>query len=62
MTNQLVQVCKDQIKQYTYSATEDKDELWDRIAEEVISYDPHSQGDPHIKSLSQLMENKLQVR
>jgi len=35
VTNQLVASCKDHIKQLTHNVVEDRDELWDTVAQEV---------------------------
>ena len=61
ITNQLVQACKEYIQQYTHNIMEDKDELWDRVAEEVLMADAINSGDPLFKSFNKQVENKLRV-
>ncbi|BFZ10052.1 hypothetical protein BsWGS_13093 [Bradybaena similaris] len=59
VTNQLVRICKDYIKQYTCNVLEDRDELWDKIAEEVIDPSIVYQSDPQHKAFNKMVENKL---
>ncbi|CAG5121565.1 unnamed protein product, partial [Candidula unifasciata] len=59
VTNQLVQICKEYIKQHTWNVLEDRDELWDKIAEEVNDFITVYQGDPQHKTFNKMVENKL---
>ena len=61
VTNQLVQSCKDHIKQLTQNVIEDRDELWDKVADEVSTRDLLNHSDPNQKSLGRQLENRLKV-
>lgn len=56
-----MRICKDYIKQYTWNVLEDRDELWDKIAEEVIDSSIVYQSDPQHKAFNKMVENKLRV-
>ncbi|CAL1527205.1 unnamed protein product [Lymnaea stagnalis] len=61
VTNQLVQACKDYVKQYTYNIMEDKDELWVKVAEEVIAGDVANRNGSHFKTPNRQAENKQKI-
>uniref|UniRef100_A0A2C9K4Z2 AAA+ ATPase domain-containing protein n=1 Tax=Biomphalaria glabrata TaxID=6526 RepID=A0A2C9K4Z2_BIOGL len=60
VTNQLVQACKDYIKQHTYNIMEDKDELWMKVAEDILSPDLNL-TDTQSKGNKQVGESKLKI-
>ncbi|KAK6987323.1 dynein heavy chain 5 axonemal [Biomphalaria glabrata] len=60
VTNQLVQACKDYIKQHTYNIMEDKDELWMKVAEDILSPDLNL-TDTQSKGNKQVGESKPKI-
>ena len=61
MTNQLVLACKDHIKSCTMNVIEDRDVLWDCVAQEALMRDPATVGEPQHKLLKSQVESKLKV-
>lgn len=59
VTNQLVMACKDHIKSCTTNVIEDRDELWDCVAQEALMRDPAATGDTQQKLLKSQVESKL---
>ena len=61
VTNQLVMACKDHVKACTTNVLEDRDLLWDCVAQEALMRDPAAVGDPQHKLLKSQVESKLKV-
>ncbi|XP_070190368.1 uncharacterized protein [Littorina saxatilis] len=59
VTNQLVMACKDHIKGCTINIIEDRDLLWDCVAQEAMMRDPATVADPQHKLLKSQVESKL---
>ncbi|CAH1799095.1 unnamed protein product [Owenia fusiformis] len=58
ITNQLVLVCKDYVKDATIN-TDDEDHLWEKVDEEIESRDALQNIDPHHRHMRFQVENKL---